>query len=147
MNEATRYDEEGAGEREELVAREGLAETFEDLRIWQAARRLFRETHESLRNGAAAKDLAFRHQMQRAALSVMNNIAEGFERRTPADFAHFLDLAKGSSGEVRSMTYAGEDVAYFSIRSALRLRTEYRDLSMSIAALARHLRKGGRVER
>ena len=56
------------------------------------------------------RDYSFRDQMRRAALSVMNNISEGFERRTPKDFAHFLDIAKGSAGEVRSMTYAAEDL-------------------------------------
>ena len=63
--------------------------------------------------------------MRREALSVMNNISEGFERRTPKDFAHFLDLAKGSAGEVRSMTYAAEDLKILRSDIALDLRADY----------------------
>ena len=74
-----------------------FAERFEDLEIWQEARRLHLEVYQSLHK---CSDYSFRDQMRRAALSVMNNIAEGFERRTPKDFGHFLDIAKGSSGEV-----------------------------------------------
>jgi four helix bundle protein len=65
---------------------------------------------------------------------------EGFERRTKKDFAHFLDLSKGSSGEVRSMLYLAEDRRYLSQSAAENLRTEYKDLSQSIGALASKLR-------
>ncbi|MBE2181056.1 MAG: four helix bundle protein [Chthoniobacterales bacterium] len=85
-----------------------FAERFEELEIWREARSLHKQVHLALRG---CKDYSFRDQMRRAALSVMNDIAEGFERRTKKDFAHFLDLAKGLSGEVRSMTFAAEDVA------------------------------------
>ncbi len=84
-----------------------FAEKFEDLEIWIEARRLNKIVYSSLEE---CRDYSFRDQMRRAALSVMNNISEGFERRTAKDFAHFLDLAKGSAGEVRSMTYAAEDL-------------------------------------
>ena len=65
---------------------------------------------------------------------------EGFERRTKKDFAHFLDLAKGSAGEVRSMLYLAEDRRYLAKSAAERLRSEYKDLSKSIGALASKLR-------
>ena len=67
---------------------------------------------------------------------------EGFERRTKKDFAHFLDLSKGSSGEVRSMLYLAEDRRYLSQSAAENLRTEYKDqdLTKSIGALASKLR-------
>jgi four helix bundle protein len=61
---------------------------------------------------------------------------EGFERRTKKDFAHFLDLSRGSSGEVRSMLYLAEDRRYLSQSAAENLRTEYKNLSQSIGALA-----------
>jgi four helix bundle protein len=65
---------------------------------------------------------------------------EGFERRTKKDFAHFLDLAKGSAGEVRSMLYLAEDRRYVDKSFAERLRVDYKDLSKSIGALASKLR-------
>ena len=86
------------------------------------------------------RDFDFRNQIQSAAVSVMNNRSEGFERRTKKDFAHFLDLSKGSSGEVRSMLYLSEDRRYIDKSAAGRLRSEYKDLSKSIGALASKLR-------
>ena len=70
----------------------------------------------------------------------MNNIAEGFERKTPKDFAHFLDLAKGSCGEVRSMLYVAEDLSYLASDQAGKLRSEAEKLSRGIAAFTTHLR-------
>jgi four helix bundle protein len=78
--------------------------------------------------------------MQRAALSAMNNIAEGFERKTKKDFAHFLDLAKGSAGEVRSMTFAAEDIAIIQKGEAEQLRADYETLSRRIAGFQKRLR-------
>jgi len=115
-----------------------FAESFEDLRIWQRARVLANQTYDAF---AKCREFDFRNQIQRAATSVMNNIAEGFERRTKKDFAHFLDLAKGSAGEVRSMLYLGEDRGYIITKAAEPLRAEYKDLSKSIGALAASLRR------
>jgi four helix bundle protein len=115
-----------------------FAQSFEDLKVWQASRTLTNEVYSAMRD---CKDYAFRDQIQRAATSVMNNIAEGFERRTKKDFAHFLDLAKGSAGEVRSMLYLGEDRNYVATKVAEPLRAEYKDLSKSIGALAASLRR------
>ncbi len=114
-----------------------FAERFEDLRIWQEARTQVRSIYGALGNN---RDYSFRDQLQRAAVSVMNNIAEGFERRTPKDFAHFLDLAKGSCGEVRSMLYVAEDLDYLTATPASDLRQTAEKLSCGIAALAKHLR-------
>lgn len=115
-----------------------FAQKFEDLEIWQESRRLNRIIYASLED---CRDYSFRDQMRRAALSVMNNISEGFERRTPKDFAHFLDLAKGSAGEVRSMTYAAEDLKILRNDIAIVLRADYETLSKRIAAFQKHLRK------
>ena len=70
----------------------------------------------------------------------MNNIAEGFERKTAKDFAHFLDLAKGSCGEVRSMLYVAEDLGYVTAQKAKALRDSAENLSKGIAAFQKHLR-------
>ena len=113
------------------------AQRFEELRIWQSAREQCKVIYQTFSKN---KDFGFKDQIQRAAVSVMNNIAEGFERRTKKDFAHFLDLSKGSSGEVRSMLYLAEDRRYLSQSAAENLRTEYKNLSQSIGALASKLR-------
>lgn len=115
-----------------------FAESFEDLKVWQRARTLTNAIYNTMR---ACKDYAFRDQIQRAATSVMNNISEGYERRTKKDFAHFLDLAKGSAGEVRSMLYLAEDRSYIAAKAAEPLRADYKELSKSIGALAASLRR------
>ena len=71
----------------------------------------------------------------------MNNISEGFERNTDKDFAHFLDIAKSSSGEVRSIIYAAEDVCILAETKAVELRSAYEVLSKRIAAFQKHLRR------
>lgn len=86
------------------------------------------------------RDFDFRSQIRSAAVSIMNNIAEGFERRTDADFAHFLDIAKGSAGEVRSMLYLAEDRQYIPSDHASRLRESASMLAKGIAQLAKYLR-------
>ena len=114
-----------------------FAENFEDLQIWQRSRVLTNAVYNAFEK---IRDFEFRSQIQRASVSVMNNISEGFERRTKKDFAHFLDLAKGSAGEVRSMLYLAEDRRYIDKSFAERLRVDYKDLSKSIGALASKLR-------
>ncbi len=70
----------------------------------------------------------------------MNNIAEGFERRTDQDFARFLNIAKGSNGELRSMLYLAEDRNYLPIIAAESMRSFSESLSKGIESLAKHLR-------
>lgn len=120
---------------------ENIAREFEDLRIWQQARAQAVAIYRSLAaKTPAERDYGFRDQVQRAAVSVMNNIAEGFERRTPADFARFLDTAKGSCGEVRSMLYLAQDLAYLPTEEAEQKREDARSISRGIEALAKRLR-------
>ena len=115
-----------------------FAENVEDLRIWQEARRLANCVFDETEN---LRQFGFKDQIQNASTSVMNNVSEGFERRTKKDFAHFLDIAKGSSGETRSMLYLAEDRKFISSENAERLRRQYKDLSHAIGALASKLRK------
>lgn len=76
--------------------------TFEKLEIWQGAVELAVLVYDIFRG---TRDRAFRDQIQRAALSISSNIAEGYERSSNAEFVHFLDIARGSCGEVRSQLH------------------------------------------
>jgi four helix bundle protein len=115
---------------------------FEDLRIWQEARSLVKHIYEEIsRNANASKDWGFRNQIQTAAVSIMNNIAEGFERSSDKDFARFLDIAKASCGEVRSMLYLAGDLKYMEDTKANELTDAAIQISKGIASLQKHLRK------
>jgi len=110
----------------------GLASRFEDLEIWKEARRLAGEIYLAFRD---CKDFGFRNQIQDASVSVMNNIAEGFERRSKQEFFRFLDIAKGSSGEVRSMLYLAQDVEHIGKDLGMQLISDYEYLSKRISSL------------
>jgi four helix bundle protein len=88
------------------------AEQFEDLVVWQEARSLRKEIYAVSNHGPLAKDFEMRSQLRSAALSAMSNIAEGFERGSNKEFAQFLNIAKGSVGEVRSLLCAALDEGY-----------------------------------
>jgi four helix bundle protein len=85
---------------------------FENLIAWQKARELTREIYEATRQGSFAKDYGLSGQIQRAAVSIMSNIAEGFERGGRGEFHQFLSTAKASCAEVRSQLYVALDVGY-----------------------------------
>ncbi len=85
------------------------AERFEDIIAWQKSGELSLIIYEKFRDN---NDFAFKNQIQRAAVSIMNNIAEGFERKGNKEFKHFLFIAKGSCGEVRSMLYLALKLEY-----------------------------------
>ena len=84
-------------------------ERFEDLIAWQKARELRKAIRLATSGAQFRRELDFRSQIRRAGLSVMSNIAEGFERGSRADFARFLVISKASCGEVRSLLYAALD--------------------------------------
>lgn len=86
-------------------------EKFEDIIGWQKAKNLTLDTYKQFKN---CRDFSFRDQMQRAVISIMNNIAEGFERRGDKELKHFLFIAKGSCGEVRSMLYISYELGYIT---------------------------------
>jgi four helix bundle protein len=119
----------------------GKAKKFEDLWIWQQGRILVKEIYSDFGLGTpGVHDYGFRDQIQRAGISIMNNIAEGFERGSNADFARFLDIAKGSGGEVRSMYYAAEDLNYVTPEIADVRRILAKQIAGGIASLNSHLR-------
>lgn len=89
-------------------------EKFEDLIAWQKARELTREVYQISRQGAFAKDFGLSGQIQRASVSIMSNIAEGFERGGRSEFHQFLSVAKASCAEVRSLLYVSLDIKYIA---------------------------------
>ena len=91
-----------------------MSNRFEELDAWTVARELANLIYVLGRESGFSKDYGFKDQIQRASVSVMNNIAEGFERGSNKDFAKFLFIARGSVGEVRSMLYLALDQGYIT---------------------------------
>lgn len=85
---------------------------FEEIEAWKAARELTRYVYMLTHQGRFAQDFGLKDQIQRASVSVMSNIAEGFEGRTQAQFLRYLGLAKASAGEVRCQLYIAMDLGY-----------------------------------
>jgi len=85
---------------------------FEDIEAWQKARELVCEIYKACAQDRLGRDFALRDQICRAAVSSMSNIAEGFSRNSDRDFAHFLDIAKGSILEVQSLLYVALDIGH-----------------------------------
>jgi len=85
---------------------------FEDIIAWQKARELTIAVYRTFRE---TKDFGFKNQIERASVSIMNNIAEGFDRQTNKEFKQFLYIAKGSCAEVRSMLYLAKDLEKIDI--------------------------------
>ena len=88
--------------------------SFEDLQVWKDSRTLVKSIYQLTSVGKFSKDFGLREQIQRAAVSIMNNIAEGFERNNNKEYIKFLGYSKGSAGEVRSMLYVATDLGYIS---------------------------------
>ena len=89
-------------------------ERFEDLIAWQKSREMAAAIYKTTGEGNFSKDFALRDQIRRAAVSVMSNIAEGFERKGSKEFHQFLVVAKASCAEVRSQLYVALDVGYIN---------------------------------
>ncbi|MBI2175020.1 MAG: four helix bundle protein [Candidatus Omnitrophica bacterium] len=89
---------------------------FEDLEVWKEARQLARRVYQITQDTAFSRDFGLRDQIRRAAVSVMSNIAEGFERGGYQEFTQFLYVARGSCGEVRSQLYVALDQGYIGQR-------------------------------
>lgn len=111
---------------------------FEDLFIWQESRKL---TNEIYNNFSKLTDFSFKDQIQRASVSIMNNIAEGFERYSDIEFKRFLDIAKASCGEVRSMLYLANDLNYIDAETANDLQNNCRLLAAGIQKLINSINK------
>lgn len=91
-------------------------ERFEELDCWKEARVLVKLIYQECDRGKLARDFDTKSQLKRAALSIMNNIAEGFARKSNKEFIRFLDFSNASAAEVKSMLYILEDVNYLEAR-------------------------------
>lgn len=88
--------------------------TFEEINVWQNARVLVKDVYAVTRSGDFGKDYGLKDQIQRAAISICSNIAEGFERRGNREFINFLWIAKGSAAEVCSQLHNARDIGYIT---------------------------------
>ncbi|MGB2955978.1 MAG: four helix bundle protein [Anaerolineales bacterium] len=92
----------------------GTISRFEEIEAWQNARELTKEIYQLSALGEFSRDFGLRDQIRRAAVSIMSNIAEGFESQTQSLFIKYLGIAKASAGEVRSQLYIASDLGYLS---------------------------------
>jgi len=117
--------------------------TFEQIGAWQKARELTREVYRITAAGPFSRDYGLRDQIRRASVSIMSNIAEGFERSGSGEFGQFLSTAKGSAGEVRSQLYVALDQEYLTQDSFEVLLQKGTEISRMISGLMTYLRGSG----
>jgi len=114
--------------------------SFEEIDAWRNARKLTRSIYTLTKKGEFGRDFGLRDQIRRAAVSIMGNIAEGFESYSLGVFIRYLDIAKGSAGEVRSHLYVALDQAYLSESDFNSLYNISRKISSQLANLRKHLK-------
>lgn len=114
---------------------------FEDLEIWKEARRLAKEIHLITVETDLKSEFRFRDQIKASSGSVMDNIAEGFERNGNLEFRQFLSIAKGSAGETRSQLYRVLDYNYIDVVKFEILKTDFENLSGKINNFISYLNK------
>jgi four helix bundle protein len=118
-----------------------MGRRFEDLLVWQKARKLTALIYEVTRGKAFFQDFGLRDQIRRAAVSVMSNVAEGFERGGDAEFGRFLAIAKGSCGEVRCQLYVAFDQGYLDSTLFERVTDRALEVSRMLQGLTRKVRQ------
>lgn len=111
---------------------------FEDMKVWRMADQLALDIYKILK---PINDYGYRDQIQRAAVSVMNNAAEGFERNSKKAFVSYLYIAKGSCGEVRSLLVLGHQLGYFTGARYERLSADAIEISKMLCGLIKELSK------
>ena len=115
--------------------------TFEEMTAWQKARELTRRIYDVTGKDKFGRDFALVDQIRRASISVMSNIAEGFERKGSKEFGYFLSVAKGSLGEVRAQLYVASDQSYIDKSTFDELSLLTADTGRLLGGLARYLRQ------
>jgi len=121
---------------------------FEDLVVWKRSARLSSDVYKELRE---LKDFGFKDQITRSSLSVPSNIAEGYERKSIKELIHFLSIAKGSCGELRTQIYIGIDIGYIKPEIGQLWIEETRQISMMLSGLMKNkttkLHKSGHIKK
>lgn len=112
---------------------------FEGLIAWRKARELTRNIYQVTGEGAFAGDFGLKDQIRRAAVSIMSNIAEGYDRGGRAEFHQFLVIAKGACAEVRSQFYVARDIDYLDLPHFERLKHDTEELSKIITGLKKSI--------
>ena len=107
--------------------------SIENLYVWNESRSFVNAIYKMMAN---CKDWGFRDQIQRASVSIMNNIAEGCESGSDAKFVNFLNISRGSCGEVRSMLYLCEDLGFCTTMERENLQSQLRKITAGIVNLA-----------
>ncbi|MCE2896249.1 MAG: four helix bundle protein [Flammeovirgaceae bacterium] len=115
-------------------------EKFEDLKCWQAARELVKMVYVGCEEGKFVRDFDTKSQMRRAALSTMNNIAEGFGRGSDKEFIRFLEIAQSSAMEVKSITYVLIDLNYLPEEKIMEISKKAEETKSITLGLIRYLR-------
>ena len=116
------------------------AESFEELHVYQRARELTNAVYALTRGPLFSRDRGLVDQIRRASVSIMSNIAEGFERGGDKEFFQFVSLAKGSSGEVRAQLYVALDAGYIDQQTFSRLSDMATQINRMLAGLMKYLR-------
>ena len=112
---------------------------FEDIEAWQEARKLSSWIYAVTRSGTFSRDFSLRDQLRRAAVSVMSNIAEGFDRGGNREFIQYLYIAKGSAAEVQSQLYVALDAGYITPDEFQKLYAQARSVAHLIGGFIRYL--------
>ena len=131
------------------MAEKKVARKFEDLIAWQKARALTREIYKATGRGSFARDYGLCDQIRRAAVSIMSNLAEGFERGKRSEFHQFLSVAKSSCAELRSQLYVAMDAQHISQENCLRLLAQAEEVARIIGGLrsaVQRQRDKGKIE-
>jgi four helix bundle protein len=115
--------------------------SFEEIEAWKLARTLVKQVYVASDKAIGARDFSLHDQMRRSAVSIMANIAEGFERSGTKEFIQFLSLSKGSAGELKSHFYVAYDLGYFDNALFLSLSDQASMVGSKIGALVQYLRR------
>jgi len=111
---------------------------FEDLMVWKKAARLSVEVYRAF---SSCRDYGFKDQICRASVSVPSNIAEGYERNSNKEFLRFLNIAKASSGELRTQLYIAKELGYLEDSSFKKLLDASKEISAMLSGLIKSIRK------